>query len=406
MELFNLIQLAFKAIMRNKLRAFLTMLGIIIGVAAVILIGAAGEGAKYTVKATLATMGTNLIMITPVSNDPGGTRIQSADLQTLTMKDVNLIEENTLYVQAVSPSSQSAGQVIHGALNWPTTIEGVNEQFLSIRNLSLRDGVMFSEKEVRTYAKVCLLGQTVVNHLFAKDVNPVGKIIRFGKLPLKVIGVLNMKGQSAFGQDQDDIILSPYTTVQKRVVASIYFGGIYASAKSEALSDAATKEIVDLLRTSHRLRKEESNDFEVLTQVEMLKTLNTISSLLTLLLMGIAGISLLIGGVGIMNIMYVTVTERTREIGLRMSIGARGKDILSQFLIEAIMISVSGGVAGILLGKVCSLIIETMLGWPAAALTYPILISFSFCTLIGIFFGYYPALKASRLDPIEALRYE
>ena len=406
MNLINLILLAYKALQRNKLRAFLTMLGIIIGVAAVILIGAAGEGAKYTVKATLATMGTNLIMITPVSNDPGGTRIQSADLQTLTIKDVIAIEEKTLYVQAVSPSSQSAGQAINGSLNWPTTIEGVNERFLSIRNLSLKDGVMFSEKEVRTYAKVCLLGQTVVNHLFAKGVDPVGKIIRFGKLPLQVIGVLNAKGQSTFGQDQDDIILSPYTTVQKRIVASIYFGGIYASARSEALSDAATKEVVDLLRASHRLRPEESNDFEVLTQVEMLKTLNTISSLLTLLLMGIAGISLLIGGIGIMNIMYVTVTERTREIGLRMSIGARGKDILSQFLIEAIMISVSAGLAGILLGEICALIIEKVLSWPASVLTLPMLISFSFCTLIGVFFGYYPALKASRLDPIEALRYE
>lgn len=384
----------------------MTMLGNIIGVAAVILIGAAGEGAKYMVKATLATMGTHLIMVTPVSNDPGGTRIQSADLQTLSMKDVTAIKENTLYVQAVSPTSQSAGQAIHGALNWPTTIEGVNEQFLSIRNLSLRDGLMFSEEEVRRYAKVCLLGQTVVNHLFAKGQNPIGKTIRFGKLPLKVIGVLNRKGQSAFGQDQDDIILSPYTTVQKRVIASTYFGGIYASARSEALSDAATKEIVDLLRTSHRLRKEESNDFEVLTQVEMLKTLNTISSLLTILLMGIAGISLLIGGIGIMNIMYLTVTERTREIGLRMSIGARRKDILSQFLTEAIIISGSGGIAGMLLGQACSVLMETILAWPILVLTYPMLVSFSFCTLTGVFFGYYPALKASRLDPIEALRYE
>ncbi|MBE9584078.1 ABC transporter permease [Mucilaginibacter sp. JRF] len=406
MKIFNHIQLAYQAMMRNRMRGILTMLGIVIGVAAVIVIGAAGEGAKYSIKATLASMGTNLIMVTPLSNDPGGTRLQSEELQTLTLKDIKAIEERSLYVSAISPSSQSEGQAIHGALNWPTTIEGVNEKFLPIRNWSLKSGTMFTEKDVKTYAKVCVLGQTVVNHLFSKGIDPIGKIIRFGKLPLQVIGVLNIKGQSAFGQDQDDVILSPYTTVQKRVTASVYFGGIYASAKSEALSDAATKEIVDLLRLTHRLRAEESNDFEVLTQVEMLRTLNTVTGLLTILLMGIAGISLLIGGIGIMNIMYVTVKERTREIGLRMSIGARGRDILSQFLIEAVLISVSGGITGIILGQLNALIVEKLMHWPVAALTYPMLISFSFCTLIGIFFGYYPALKASRLDPIEALRYE
>lgn len=406
MKILNLLRLAFTALQRNKLRAVLTMLGIIIGVASVIAIDAAGQGAKYSIKAALSSMGSNLIIVTPVSNDPGGTRLQSDDLQTLTIKDVLAIQDQALYVQSISPSSQSSGQAIHGALNWPTTIEGVNEKYLAIRNRSLKDGVMFSEKEVRTYAKVCLLGQTVVNHLFPKGVNPIGKIIRFGKLPIQVIGILNAKGQSAFGQDQDDVIISPYTTVQKRVIASIYFGGIYASAKSEVLSDAATKEIIEILRKSHRLRPEQSNDFEVLTQVEVLRTLNTVSGLLTTLLTAIAGISLLIGGIGIMNIMYVSVTERTREIGLRMSIGARGIDILNQFLIEAVLISATGGVIGILIGQLLSFIMSTLLSWPPAINTTSMLVSFSFCTLIGVFFGYYPALKASRMDPIDALRYE
>jgi len=406
MTIIDLLRLAFKALQRNKLRAILTMLGIVIGVASVIAIGAAGQGARYSIKAALSGLGSNLILVTPLSNDPGGTRIQSDILQNLTIKDVLAIEDQALYVKAVSPSSQSEGQAIHGALNWPTTIEGVNEQYLAIRNRSLKDGVMFTEKEVRTYAKVCLLGQTVVKRLFPKNVNPVGKIIRFNKLPVQVIGTLAPKGQSAFGQDQDDIIISPYTTVQKRVIASVYFGGIYASAKSEALSDAAADEIINILRRSHRLRVNESNDFEVLTQMEIIRTLNTVSGMLTNLLSAIAAISLLIGGVGIMNIMYVSVTERTREIGLRMSVGARGADILNQFLIEAVLISVTGGAAGIILGEILSLVMAKLLSWPPSVNTISILVAFTFCTMIGVFFGYYPALKASKLDPIEALRYE
>ena len=406
MTIIDLLRLAFKALQRNKLRAILTMLGIVIGVASVFAIGAAGQGARYSIKAALSGLGSNLILVTPLSNDPGGTRVQSDILQNLTIKDVLAIEDQALYVKAVSPSSQSEGQAIHGALNWPTTIEGVNEQYLAIRNRSLKDGVMFTEKEVRTYAKVCLLGQTVVKRLFPKNVNPVGKIIRFNKLPVQVIGTLAPKGQSAFGQDQDDIIISPYTTVQKRVIASVYFGGIYASAKSEALSDAAADEIINILRRSHRLRVNESNDFEVLTQMEIIRTLNTVSGMLTNLLSAIAAISLLIGGVGIMNIMYVSVTERTREIGLRMSVGARGADILNQFLIEAVLISVTGGAAGIILGEILSLVMAKLLSWPPSVNIISILVAFTFCTMIGIFFGYYPALKASKLDPIEALRYE
>lgn len=406
MKILNLILLALKALQRNKLRAVLTMLGIIIGVAAVITIGAIGQGSKISIRNSLASLGSNLITVMPNSNVPGGARLQGANVETLTIKDVLAIKKEASYVTAVSPSSQSKGQSINGALNWPTTIEGVSSDYLSIRNITIRDGIPFSDKDVRTYAKVCLVGQTVVDNLFPKGVNPLGKIIRFNKIPFQVIGILAPKGVSSFGQDQDDIILSPYTTVQKRVIASIYFGSIYASAKSEALSEAATDEISKILRVTHRLRDTEDDDFAIRTQAEIIKTLGSITGLLTALLTAIAGISLIIGGIGIMNIMYVSVTERTKEIGLRMSIGARGVDILNQFITEAILISVTGGIAGIVLGETLGLIISHLLSWPPVIDESSILISFSVCTIIGVFFGYYPALKASRLDPIEALRYE
>ena len=395
-----------RAIQRNKLRAVLTMLGIIIGVASVITIGAIGDGSKISIHNSLAGLGSNLIIVMPNSNVNGGARLQGANVETLTIKDIIAIEKQATLITGVSPSSQSKGQAINGSLNWPTTIEGVNDQYLAIKNMTLRDGIPFSERDVRTYAKVCLLGQTVVNNVFPKGTNPIGKTIRFNKIPFQVIGVLAVKGQNTFGQDQDDIILAPYTTVQKRVIASIYFGTIYASAKSENASEAASSEIGKILRVTHRLRDSEDDDFVIRTQAELIKTLSTITGLLTALLTAIAGISLVIGGIGIMNIMYVSVTERTKEIGLRMSIGARGIDILSQFLTEAIMLSVTGGVIGILLGEALGLIIAHALSWPPVVNESSIIISFSVCTVIGVFFGYYPALKASRLDPIEALRYE
>lgn len=395
-----------RALQRNKLRAVLTMLGIIIGVAAVITIGAIGAGSKISIHNSLAGLGSNLITVMPNSNVPGGARLQGANVETLTIKDILAIEKSATYINGISPSSQSKGQAINGSLNWPTTIEGVNSQYLAIKNMSISDGIMFSDRDVRTFAKVCLIGQTVVKNLFPKGVNPLGKIIRFNKIPFQVIGILAVKGQNTFGQDQDDIILSPYTTVQKRVIASIYFGSIYASAKSEALSEAASDEISKILRVTHRLRATEDDDFVIRTQAELIKTLGTITGLLTALLTAIAGISLIIGGIGIMNIMYVSVTERTKEIGLRMSIGARGKDILNQFLIEAIMISITGGVIGIVIGQGLAFIIAKALAWPPVLNESSIIVSFTVCTVIGVFFGYYPALKASKLDPIEALRYE
>lgn len=405
MKIFNLIRIALKALQRNKLRAFLTMLGIIIGVAAVITMGAIGEGSKESIHSQLSSMGSNMITISPYSNAPGGVRLGSS-VQTLTIKDVNAIEAEAVNLDEVSPASSSKGQAINGAKNWPTTIQGVSPGYLQIRSLSMRDGVAFSDQDVKSFAKVCLLGQTVIDNLFDKSENPIGKIIRFNKIPFQVIGILSPKGQNAFGQDQDDIIIAPYTTVQTRITASIYFQNIYASAKNEGVTDAATTELTSILRTAHRLRTSEDDDFTIRTQAELIKTLGSTSSLLTTLLTAIAGISLVIGGIGIMNIMYVSVTERTKEIGLRMSIGARGIDILLQFLTEAIMISITGGIIGIFFGIGSSLLVSKLLGWPIVIGESSIVISFSVCAVTGVFFGYYPAQKASRLDPIEALRYE
>lgn len=406
MKFINLIRLAIKALQRNKLRALLTMLGIIIGVASVITMMSIGEGSKQSINASLAGMGSNMITIMPYSNEPGGARMMGSSLKTLTIKDVDALKKNAVNIAEISPLASSSGQSINGAANWPTSIQGVSPEYLDIRKLSVKEGIIFSQQDVRSSAKVCLLGKTVVDNLFPNGEDPIGKIIRFGKIPFQVIGVLTPKGTSNFGQDQDDIIIAPYTTVQKRILSSIYFGQIYASATSEAASDAAVAEITSTLRETHRLRDAEDNDFQVRTQAELMTMMNSTSSMMTALLTAVASISLIIGGIGIMNIMYVSVTERTREIGLRMSIGARGIDILLQFLIEAIVISVTGGVIGVILGVSAAIIVPASLNWPTVVSEFSIVISFLVCAITGIFFGYYPALKASRLDPIEALRYE
>ena len=405
----NLIRVALRALQRNKLRAFLTMLGIIIGVAAVITMVAIGQGSKQSIHEQLSSMGSNMITVLPASNSnsmPGGVRLGASSLQTLTYTDVQALQKRSEFLSAISPVSSTSGQAIDGAKNWPTQLQGVAPEYFDIRKLTLKDGIIFSDQEVLEAAKVCVLGQTVINNLFEPGTNPIGKVIRFGKIPLTVIGVLNVKGVSSFGQDQDDIILAPYTTVQKRILATIYFQSIYASSTSETTSDTATKEISEILRAAHRLRPNEDDDFSIRTMQELLTTLNSTSQLLTVLLTVIAGISLVIGGIGIMNIMYVSVTERTKEIGLRMSIGARGIDILLQFLIEAIVISVTGGLIGIVVGVAASLLVTALLSWPTLISEYSIVVSFLVCALTGVFFGYYPAQKASRLDPIEALRYE
>lgn len=406
MNAMNLIRIAFKALQRNKLRAFLTMLGIIIGVAAVIAMVAIGEGSKQSIQSQLSSMGSNMITILPSSNVSGGVRIEGSSFQSLTIEDVRAIEKNAEYVSEVSPVASTKGQAIYGALNWPTSLQGVGPAYFDIRKLVVQDGISFSAADVATSAKVCVLGQTVINNLFPSGESPVGKVIRLNAIPLQVIGTLAPKGQSSFGQDQDDIILTPYTTVQKRILATTYFQSIYASAINEGASAQATDEIINILRETHRLRPSDENNFQVRTMEELIKTLSSTSSLLTILLTAIAGISLVIGGIGIMNIMYVSVTERTKEIGLRMSIGARGIDILLQFLVEAIIISITGGVIGVILGITSAQVITLTLGWPTLVSESSIMLSFMVCAFTGVFFGYYPAQAASRLDPIEALRYE
>ena len=406
MSLINLIRIALKALQRNKLRAFLTMLGIIIGVGSVIAMVAIGQGSKQSIHDQLSNMGTNMLTVQPASNLNGGVKIAGASFQTLTIKDITALKANMQYITEVSPAVTSKGQAINGALNWPTTMSGVAPEYLDIRKLTLKDGIAFTQTDVKVSAKVCLIGQTVIDNLFPNGENPIGKVIRFGNIPFQIIGVLTPKGFNAFGQDQDDILIAPYTTVQKRILATIYYSNIYASALNEGSTDAAVTEMTNTLRDSHRLRSTEDNDFTVRTQQELIATLSSTSGLLTVLLTVVAGISLVIGGIGIMNIMYVSVTERTKEIGLRMSIGARGKDILLQFLMEAVLISITGGVIGVLVGFLSTQIVTLTLGWPTIISESSVALSFAVCAITGIFFGYYPAQKASRLDPIEALRYE
>jgi putative ABC transport system permease protein len=408
MKLINLIRIAARALKRNKLRAFLTMLGIIIGVAAVIAMVAIGQGSKQSIQDQLSSMGSNMITIRPQSNQTvgGGARLESGNLRTLTVDDIKAMQQQATYITAVSPAVQSRGQVINGSLNWPTQIQGVSPDYITIRAWGIKDGIPFGEEDVRSAAKVCLIGQTIVENLFEPGDNPVGKIIRYNKIPMKVIGVLAEKGENAFGQDQDDVILAPYTTVQKRILAIDYIQNIYASAVDENSTTLAVAELTDILRASHKLKSYEEDDFTVRTQAELISTFSSTSQLLTVLLAAIAGISLVVGGIGIMNIMYVSVTERTKEIGLRMSIGAKGRDILLQFLTEAIMISITGGLIGVAVGITASRLITLFLSWPTLVSESSVMLSFVVCAITGIFFGYYPAQKASRLDPIEALRYE
>lgn len=408
MNFTNLLQIAIKALQRNKLRALLTMLGIIIGVAAVIAMVAIGQGSKQSIQAQLSSMGSNMITVRPYSNVTigGGATLDQSGLQTLTLNDIKAIKAEAQFISAVSPAVSAKGQVINGNKNWPTTIMGVNPEYLAIRNWPLKDGVNFSSENVNAAAKVCLVGQTIVNNVFNPGEDPIRKTIRFNKIPFSIIGVLATKGESAFGSDQDDIILAPYTTVQQRILAIPFIQNIYASSTSEATTDSATSELRQILRASHKLKPSADDDFLIRTMSELITTFSSTSQLLTVLLTAIAGISLVIGGIGIMNIMYVSVTERTKEIGLRMAIGARGIDILMQFLIEAVVISIIGGIIGVLLGVGVSELISILFKWPTVISISSIVISFAVCGVTGIFFGYYPAVKASRLDPIEALHYE
>lgn len=402
----NLIKIALRALANNKLRCFLTMLGIIIGVASVITMLAIGQGSKKSIQAQISEMGSNMIMIQPGGDMFGGVRQSAEDMETLKLADYESIVNDTRYVAAVSPSVNSSGQVVNGANNAPTTIYGISPDYMEIRRYEMEDGEMFTDQDIQTAAKVCVVGKTVVDNLFPGGENPVGKVIRFQKLPFRIVGVLKSKGYNSMGMDQDDLILAPYTTIQKKVLAITHLQGINCSALKEEYTDQAIEEITEILRQNHRLKATDEDDFTIRSQQELSEMLTTTTDMMTMLLAAVAGISLLVGGIGIMNIMYVSVTERTREIGLRMSIGAKGIDILAQFLIESILISVTGGLIGVLLGIGAALLVNMVASFPIYIQPWSVILSFAVCTVTGIFFGWYPAKKAAQLDPIEAIRYE
>ena len=406
MNLTNLFKIAVRALANNKLRGFLTMLGIIIGVASVITMLAIGQGSKKSIQAEISEMGSNMIMIQPGGDMRGGVRQSADDMETLKLKDYEDIFNETRYVSAVSPSVNSSGQVIYGANNTPTTVYGISPDYMEIRRYKVQDGDMFTEQDINTAAKVCVVGKTVVDNLFPNGENPVGKIIRFQKLPFRIVGVLESKGYNSMGMDQDDLILAPYTTVQKKILAITHLQGITCSALKEEYTEQAIDEITEILRRNHKLKDTDEDDFTIRSQQELSSMLTSTTDMMTVLLAAVAGISLVVGGIGIMNIMYVSVTERTREIGLRMSIGAKGIDILAQFLIESVLISVTGGLIGVFLGVGSSLLINIVAHFPIYIQPWSVLLSFLVCTATGIFFGWYPAKKAAQLDPIEAIRYE
>lgn len=406
MNLTNLFKIALRALANNKMRGFLTMLGIIIGVASVITMLAIGQGSKKSIQAEISEMGSNMIMIQPGGDIRGGVRQEASSMETLKLEDYQNIVDEIRYVAAVSPSVNSSGQVIYGANNAPTTIYGISPDYMEIRRYQVEDGEMFSDQDIAVAAKVCVVGKTVVDNLFPGGENPVGKVIRFQKLPFKIVGVLESKGYNSMGMDQDDLILAPYTTIQKKVLAITHLQGITCSALKEEYTEQAIGEISEILRRNHKLKTDEDDDFTIRSQQELSSMLTSTTDMMTVLLAAVAGISLLVGGIGIMNIMYVSVTERTREIGLRMSIGAKGIDILSQFLIESILISVTGGLIGVIFGVGSAIIVNQVAHFPIFIQPWSVLLSFIVCTATGIFFGWYPAKKAARLDPIEAIRYE
>ena len=408
----NLLKIALRAIAANKMRSFLTALGIIIGIAAVITMLAIGQGSKASIKANIAEMGSNMIMISPGADMRGGVRQDASSMETLKQADYQSIKEDCNYISAISPTVNSSGQWIYGNNNTQSSIYGVNQDYLSIRQLKVADGEMFTDTDIKAAAKVCILGQTVVDYLFPDGSDPIGKVVRFNSIPFRVVGVLQKKGYNSMGMDQDDLVLAPYTTVMKRILAQTYLGGIVCSAITEEASQPAQDQILEILRHNHKLKdatattEADEDDFNIRSQEEISSMMNSTMSTITILLGSVAGISLLVGGIGIMNIMYVSVTERTREIGLRMSVGARGIDILNQFLIEAILLSVTGGIIGVILGVSLSLSLNAFLHIATQIEPWSIIMSFAVCTFTGVFFGWYPAKKAARLDPIEAIRYE
>ena len=406
MNIYESFSMAMKNIKTSKTRSILTMLGIIIGVASVIAMLAIGQGSKRSIQQQISEMGSNMIMIHPGAEMRGGVRQDPSSMQTLKLENYETLCNECMFLSGISPNVSSSGQLIAGPNNYPSSVSGVSIDYLKIRQLTVEQGEMFTENDIQTAAKVCVIGKTIVDNLFPDGTDPIGKIIRCNKIPFRVVGVLKSKGYNSMGMDQDDVVLAPYTTVMKRLLAQTYLSGIFASALTEDMTQEAVDEITTILRREHKLKASDDDDFTIRTQQELSSMLNTTTDLMTTLLACIAGISLVVGGIGIMNIMYVSVTERTREIGLRMSVGARGIDILSQFLIEAILISITGGLIGVILGCGASFVIKTVAHWPVFIQPWSVLLSFAVCTVTGVFFGWYPAKKAADLDPIEALRYE
>ena len=406
MKFANLIKIAWQALLRNKTRALLTMLGIIIGIGSVIGMVSIGQSSTKSINNEIAEMGTNNVMVMRASQRQGGVNIGSGSVKSLTASDVDAIMEGTPYISMASPVVNATVQTVYGSNNWPGSVRGANEHYLEINKFEIASGSNITAEDVRSSAKVVVIGKTVADNLFTNGENPLGKVIRLGKIPVKVIGILESKGQNQMGMDQDDVIVAPYTTVQKRMLAITHIHMISSSAITEDASDLAVADIEKILRRTHKIKAGDPDDFEVRTQKQMLDMMNSVTSMLTILLAAVAAISLLVGGIGIMNIMYVTVTERTREIGLRMAVGARNRDILKQFLFESTIMSLAGGIIGMFFGVGLAWLASALLKWPFV-LSFPTMgIAFIVCAAIGIFFGWYPARKAANLDPITALRYE
>ncbi len=406
MNIINLLKIACKALMRNKTRAFLTMLGIVIGISSVITMVSIGQSSQASINNQVSQMGTNLIMVMRARQRERGVSTGRDNVQSLKIKDVDIIAKNAKNISMVSPVFNASAQIINGNYNWSGSVMGGNTNLPEIRKFEIATGSNFTDEDIKKFAKVALIGHTIAEELFDEGVDPIGKTIRVGNMPVKVVGTLKEKGENQMGEDQDDILIMPYTTVQKRMLGIDYIHMIMASAASEAVADKAVEEIETLLRGAHKISDGMSDDFEVRTQAEMLEMMTSISDMMPTLLTAIAAISLIVGGIGIMNIMYFTVTERTKEIGLRMAIGAHNKTILLQFLCESVILSLIGGVIGIIIGLALSYAISTFQGLPFIVSTPAVILSFLVCAVTGIFFGWYPAKKAASLDPITALRYE
>ena len=408
MSITNLFKIAFRAIANNKFRSFLSMLGIIIGVAAVIVMMAIGQGSKESIRKNISQMGTNVIMIRPGADMMGGVRQDPSSMQTLKIADYESFIKDKKNVTYVSPEVNASGQAIYGANNTNTTIYGESLDYLDIKQWEISQGVAFTDEDVKKNAKVCLVGKTIVDELFPDGSDPVGKTIRFKSIPFRICGVLKSKGYNNWGMDQDNVIIAPYTTVMKRIAAQTFFSSFTCSAISEEMTDEAIDELTQKLRENHKINDTsgDSDDFTIRSQQEMMETMSSTMDTVTIILVVAAAFSLLVAGIGIMNIMLVSVTERTKEIGLRMSVGARGIDISNQFLIESVIISLTGGIIGIILGEIISALATMIFHLPTSVPAWSITVSFIVCTIIGVGFGYFPARKAARMDPIEAIRYE